>query len=220
MDRAGDELLAAARLSVDEHRRLGRGDAHDGRVELAHRGAAAHEIAEAVLGPEVDRRLLRLRERGEHGRPDAHAARRRQARRDDEDVPHERAVQAPEIAHPDAVVSRVELGVQARDGRVVDHQVCLRRRADDHRAIDDDGVGSGRRRLQVMRVHGRVSGASRGSDRVSVSGAGIAGQRSVRRLLAAVEPGFGTVVSGLTSSAVHCCPWAHVPPPARRARSV
>ncbi len=72
--------------------------------------------------------------------PHAHPRRRRQARRRHEDVADERAVQAPEVAHPYAVLARFELRVQARDRRVVDDHVGVRRGSHDHGAIDDDRV--------------------------------------------------------------------------------
>jgi len=100
VNRARDQLLAAPGLPLDEHRGLARSDAHDRRVELAHAGASADEIAEAILRPQIDRRLLGLGEDGEHRPPDADARHRGEAGRRHEDVTDERPVVAPEIAHP------------------------------------------------------------------------------------------------------------------------
>jgi hypothetical protein len=70
---AGDDLLAGAALAGDEDRDVGRGDADDLLVDLAHRRRASPERAEVALGLEhrlhvAGRRLQRrrLRDAREH----------------------------------------------------------------------------------------------------------------------------------------------------------
>ena len=63
VDLLGEELLARARLALDEHRRVARGDVGQQAEELAQLRVAPRERAVALLvgGRELERLLLRRR---------------------------------------------------------------------------------------------------------------------------------------------------------------
>jgi hypothetical protein len=121
VDGAGDELLAGAALAHDQAGRLGAGHLAHLQHEPPHALAAAQQVAQAVLGQQLDVHALagphtqggaahaQHGARREHGVVDAHG-------------PHEGAVGRRVVAHHDALVAQLQLGVVARDGGVREHQ--------------------------------------------------------------------------------------------------
>ena len=126
MDRLRGQLLAGARLALDEHGRVERCDAVHAREELAHGNALADELTERVRRPEVDRGRLAETLDPEHGTADEHRATVRYFGFRYPHVLHERSVAAAEVSDPDAPVARIELRVDAGNGRIRDFEVIAR----------------------------------------------------------------------------------------------
>jgi hypothetical protein len=126
----GDELLARARLALDQHGEVARRDAFEQREGLAHRGARAEHAAEARARRDVvdgvltrrnepDRRFPQREQRllRDHDLADAHVARERPVRRAEIDDEH-------------SVGDEPQRQVLPRDTRIVDGDVARWRRAD------------------------------------------------------------------------------------------
>jgi hypothetical protein len=133
---ASDELLAGAGLSLHEDARLGRGDVRQRREQLAHDGAPSEEALEPMVRPEVDVGSLRLALHREERRPHTHVSALGHAPLADEDAFDVGTVATPEVADPDPVLARLDVGVELRYRRVHDDDTCGGRRADDRALID------------------------------------------------------------------------------------
>ncbi len=129
-DGAREDVLAGARLALEEHGALGRRDA------LEHAEDAAHGEALPERGPEA--RLLAREDLGfRRGRAERdldladleHGARREERVRDARAV-DARAVRRAEIAHADCVALSHELAVVARDRVVSEDEVVVVRLAE------------------------------------------------------------------------------------------
>ena len=131
VDRARAQLLAGARLALDQHGGVGRRGHLEHREQLAHRQALAGHRTEVIA--------IARRQRRRVGRGDPH---RRLAELDgraagDHDLGDPRAlppraVRRAEILDADALGRDRELGVLARDLRILEHEIAARVRADDH----------------------------------------------------------------------------------------
>src|SRR5678809_1029311 len=99
------------------------------REEGPHRPAPSDERAETIAGPQGHcggrRGIADDERRGSETKlaPIGHSALA------NADALDERPVAAPEIAHPETIAARVELGVDAGNGRVRDDEVRAGRRA-------------------------------------------------------------------------------------------
>ena len=137
MDRARDELLARAGLARDEDRGVHGREARQRGEELAHRDARADELSEAGGRPDLDvPALRRIVVDDQLGRAEADLALVGDARAEHLQAIDERAVAAAEVADPEAILLRLELGVEARDGGVADHDARARGRAEEDLAVD------------------------------------------------------------------------------------
>ena len=142
VDGPRDELLARARLAVDEDRRLGARHPIDHREEHPHGTTAAEQRAVAILGP----RVARVRCAGildvDHGGPEANTPSSRHARTRDAHPLDEGPVLAPEVADPDAVLAELELGVHPRHRGILHHDGGLGGRTRDGAITEREHVGA------------------------------------------------------------------------------
>ena len=125
VDRLGHHLLARARLALDHHGGPGGRDLFDDAEELAHLDGAADEIATPIplgwdhLEPLVEGEERQLALAGGHRAP------RVEIRLSDSDAVDGRPVRAVEIGEDVAVLTLVDLAVEAGDRVVVEDDVVV-----------------------------------------------------------------------------------------------
>src|SRR5262245_892856 len=149
VDGLGGDLLARPGLALEEDGRIGRGGALEEGERAAHGDRAADHDAETRALRDGDLHLLGAEVEAHLGPP--HRDRRAAVKmsRDDGDAVDARAVEASQVAEERAAVDRRDLAMEARDGRIVQHQV-------------GGVVGADHRPLAVRRV--RRAGVGPGDD--------------------------------------------------------
>ena len=138
MDGLRQEVLAGAGLALQQHRRVGDGNAFEQREQLAHRLRSAEGLAEAICGVRLgDGSVV------EHG----DAERRRRAKpqgrvaRDDHTAElrffEEGAVRRVEIGDAQPFGAGLQLDVKSRDVLVAQKELGVAMAADENRALEN-----------------------------------------------------------------------------------
>ena len=173
---ARHELFASAGFAVDEDARVHRRDARERGEHFAHHERVADEPVELRVRPRDD---------GFSGRGVVVDVDRRRSHANVKPVRHARplhlqaidesSVLTADVAHPDAIVLELHLGMKARDHRIFDDEIDVRRRAEQRARFEHVLVTA----IRVFPVDPRECPRSHRRERYRLH-RGFLGERTIR----------------------------------------